>query len=202
MTAEQLQRFRATGPLSIEADDQRALDRRCVPRRHGRRRRDAGRDRPRLRRHRDARRPAHRRRHRAPPSCSAPVGVRWSRWPPPTRRSSPTRSSGPRASARRCPPTSPTCSTGRSASSDCPTTCRGARTSCAALVRRLSADVAARRTAMASVTRPDTCIRTSRIASLVGCSGPRVRCSLITRGAGAISGGGHCWACESSVGPP
>ena len=45
----------------------------------------------------------------------SPATTRWSRWRPPTRRSSPTPSSGPPASARRCPTTSPTCSTDPSA---------------------------------------------------------------------------------------
>ena len=72
---------------------------------------------------RDAGRPAHGDRRSARPlGQRTRRACRSSRWRPPTRRSSPTPSSGPPASARRCRPTWPTCSTVRSAPTPCPTT--------------------------------------------------------------------------------
>ena len=72
MTAEQLQRFRATGSLSIEADQRAALHRRSVRRRPTRRRADARRHPPHVRVDRDVGRPAHRGRRRR---CRAPAVV-------------------------------------------------------------------------------------------------------------------------------
>ena len=99
MTAEQLARFRATGALADRARPARRVHRRLVPRRPLRRRRDARRDRPRARRDRHADRPAHRHRHgrRPPPRRGRRPARRWSRWPRPTRPSSPTPSSAPPA---------------------------------------------------------------------------------------------------------
>ena len=65
---------------------------------------------------------------RTPPSA-LPPRERWPcracrpwRWPPPIRRSSPTRWNAPPASGRRCRRAWPTCSTGRNGSPCCPTT--------------------------------------------------------------------------------
>ena len=71
LTAEQLLRFRETGTLAIDAETRErwiAGAFRAARRRRRRRRRDP----PGPRRHRDAGRPAHRRRHPGRPSASAP----------------------------------------------------------------------------------------------------------------------------------
>ena len=112
-TAEQLHAVPRVGRLDV-ADDVRAeVDRGLFRAARFDDAEVARRDRPGLPDERDVRRPPHRHRHGA--AHAGRRRTRWSRWRRPTRPSSPTRSSPPTGVARRCPSTSPTCSSDPSA---------------------------------------------------------------------------------------
>ena len=125
MTADQLQRFRASGALSDRGRPARRVRRRGVRRGAGRRRRDARCDPPTPRVDRHVDRPAHRGRRRCRRASAArPSTDRSSRWRLRTRPSSPTRSSAPPGSGRPFRRISPICSTGPSTSPGSPTISR------------------------------------------------------------------------------
>ena len=117
MTAEQLQRFRATGRLSIEPDQRAEFIDGTFRAGSPRRRRDPRGDAAHLCQHRDAARPAlcrGRRRRRAPAiAARAHRGHPGHRTPGEVPRR---RRSGPPACTRRCRRTSPTCSSGTNGS--------------------------------------------------------------------------------------
>ena len=120
LTAEQLQRFRASGPPGGRGRPARRVRSTACSGPPSSTTTTTLDDDPRdLRGDRDAARPALGGGASAPPRGSARP-ARSSRWPRPTRPSSPTPSSGPPACARRCRATSPTCSTARSASPSLP----------------------------------------------------------------------------------